>query len=334
MKEALFYKKLKNNLVQCELCPHKCVIKDNGRGICKVRENKRGALYTLVYGKPCSANAESIQKKPLFHFLPGTYTYSIATVGCNLKCLHCQNWNISQVKPEDTPSLDMPPKEVVKDAIETGCKSIAYTFTEPLIFYEYVLDTAKIAKRHKLKNVLVTNGYINKEPLKKLIPYIDAANVDLKSIKDEFYKKICAASLQPVLDSLKILHKSKVWIEITNLIIPTLNDSQQDIKKLVLWIKNNLGLNVPLHFTAFYPTYKLINLPNTPAKTLELAYNIAKSSKLNYVYLGNIYSEGKENTYCHNCKRLLIERHGFNVLQNNIINNKCKFCKETIPGKF
>ena len=231
MKEAMFYEKLKNKNVQCILCPHKCVIKDGSRGICKVRENKKGILYSLVYGKICSANPESILKKPFYHFLPGTYAYSIATAGCNLHCLHCQNWEISQAKPEDVANLDLSLKDIIESTINSDCKSIAYTFTEPTVFYEMMLDISKLAKKAKIKNTIVSNGFINPKPLIELCKYADGANIDLKSISPEHYKKICQARLEPVLEAIKIYHEKKVWLELTNLIIPTLNDSLAEIKK-------------------------------------------------------------------------------------------------------
>src|SRR3989344_914071 len=223
MKEAMYYKKLGENLVKCELCPHSCVIKNGNRGICKVRENRKGVLYSLVYGKLCSANSEHIEKKPLYHFLPGTYAYSIATSGCNLSCKQCQNWEISQAKPENVPSLSFKPEDIVKNAIQGRCKSIAYTFTEPTVFYEIMLETAKLARKEKIKNVSVTNGFINPEPLKELCRYIDAANIDLKSIENEFYEIVCSGRLEPVLEAIKIMKKENVWIELTNLLITGMN---------------------------------------------------------------------------------------------------------------
>lgn len=332
MKEAMYYKKLGENLVKCELCPHKCIIKDGNRGICKVRENRKGVLYSLVYGKLCSASAEPIEKKPLYHFLPDSLAYSIATPGCNLSCKHCQNWQISQAKPEDIRSLSFKPEEVIKNAIESKCKSIAYTFTEPTIALEYMLDIAKLAKKARIKNTTVTNGFINPEPLNELCKWIDASNIDLKSIDDEFYRRVCKARLEPVLEAIKIMHKKKVWIEITNLIIPGLNDSDEDINKLVDWVKKNLGRDVPLHFTAFYPTYKMLNLPGTSLETLRKARRIALAKGLNYVYTGNLHDDEGNNTYCPKCKKMLIKRNGFLVIENNIKKGKCTFCNSKIAG--
>jgi len=331
MKEAMYYKKLKGNLVQCELCPHRCVIKEGNRGICGVRENRKGVLHSLVYGKLCSANAESIEKKPLYHFLPGTYAYSVATVGCNLKCKNCQNYEISQEKPERIPFLSLKPEEVVKNAIESGCKSIAYTFTEPTVFYEVALDIAKLAKKQGIKNVIVSNGFINPEPLKQLCNYIDAANIDLKSINDKFYKDVCGARVNPVLESLKILKQENVWTEITNLLIPTLNDSEKDIKELIEWIKENLGTSAVLHFTAFYPTYKLSYLEPTPTSTLKKARKLALP-ELNYVYTGNIVDDEGDNTYCPKCKKILVKRRLFSIIENNLNEGRCSKCNAKIEG--
>ena len=332
MKEAMYYKKLRGSLVQCELCPHKCVIKDGNRGICRVRENREGVLYSLVYGKLCSASAEHIEKKPLYHFLPGSLAYSIATVGCNLKCKQCQNYQISQAKPEDIPSLNITPKDVVENAIKNNCRSIAYTFTEPTIFYEMMLDTVKIARRKGLRNVIVSNGFINPKPLEELCKYIDGANIDLKSINPSFYEKICGARLQPILKALKILQKNNVWIEITNLIIPTLNDKTSEIKQLVKWIKNNLRINVPLHFSAFYPCYQLMNLPATKIEKLHEARKIALNAGLNYVYTGNLRDEDGSTTYCPKGKKIAIKRSGFSVIENNVNKKGICSCKEKIAG--
>jgi len=331
MKEALFYKKL-GNKVQCLLCPRECIIQNEKRGFCKVRENKNGKLIALVYSRPCSIQIDPIEKKPLFHFLPGHRSYSIGTAGCNLHCTYCQNWQISQSRPEDVPSLDLPPKAVVDDAILNNCKSIAYTYTEPAVTaIEYVIDTAKIARKKRLKNVIVSNGFINEEPLKDLCKYIDAANIDLKG-NAEFYKKMTGAWIEPVLNSLKILKEKNVWLEVTNLIVPGYNDTDKELRQRCEWIKENLGEDVPLHFSRFFPYYKLTNIIPTPQGTLEKAKEIAIKTGLKYVYIGNIFIDGAENTYCSKCKTLLIERRGFEIIQNNIKRGgKCK-CGEKIAG--
>jgi len=332
MKEALFYKKLKNKIVQCQLCPRFCIIKPGERGKCRVRENQKGKLISLVYGKPCSLALDPIEKKPLYHFLPGQIALSIATVGCNLNCKHCQNWEISQANPEDVSSQETKPEDVIKEAKKNKVKIISYTFTEPTIFYEYMLDIAKLAKKQGIKNMIVSNGFINPEPLKQLCKYIDGANIDLKSIDNNFYKKICDARVKPVLESLKILKQEEVWVEITNLLIPTLNDKEKDIERLVGWIKNNLGAEVPVHFTAFYPTYQLSNLPRTSIETLKKARKQAKKAGLKYVYTGNIPDDEGDNTFCPKCKKLLIKRRLFSVIENNLKESKCPYCNEKIDG--
>ena len=328
MKEALYYEKSKEK-VQCHLCPHNCVIAKGKRGNCGVRENKENKLYSLVYGKACSATIDPIEKKPLYHFIPGHGSFSMATVGCNLHCSHCQNWEISQ--PEAIIGQYLAPEEIVRSALAKGCKSIAYTYTEPTVYYEYALETAKLARKKGIKNVIVSNGFINEEPFKEFCKYLDGANIDLKGFTEEFYKKVCCAKLEPVLNSLKILKEKNVWLETTNLIIPTLNDDLKRIGEMCKWIKDNLGADVPLHFSRFFPYHKLNNVNPTPAETLVKARDIAKKIGINYVYIGNIFIEGADNTYCPKCGELLIERVGFNILQNNIKNAKCG-CSEKIAG--
>jgi len=330
MKECKYYKLLKKDVVQCTLCPNFCIIKNNEVGKCKTRQNVNGKLFSLVYGKPVSARADPIEKKPLYHFLPGTLSFSIGTAGCNLNCLYCQNWEISQLKPEQVPSFNLSPKDVVKEAIKSGCKSISYTYTDPVAFYQYTLDTSRLAKKENLKNVIVCNGYINKEPLLELFKFIDAANVDLKAFNNKFYREICGGKLEPVLEALKILKKNKIWLELTYLIIPGENDDSKEIKEMCEWIKENLGKEVPLHFSRFFPMYKMLDKNPTPLKTLLKAKEIARKY-LDYVYIGNIKTQEGENTYCPKCKNLLIERDGFRVLQNNIKNGRCK-CGGKIPG--
>lgn len=328
MKEAMFYEK-KNSNLQCRICPHNCIIAENKRGFCGVRENQKGRLFNLVYARPVSVCIDPIEKKPLFHFFPGTDVYSIGTVGCNLRCKHCQNWQISQEK--DIIGEDISPEEVVENAITNNCKSIAYTYTEPTIFYEYVYDTAKLARKKGIKNVMVTNGYINQEPLKKLYRYIDGVNVDLKGFTEKFYREITSSSLSPVLETLKTIRSMNTWLEVTNLIIPTLNDSMKTIKEMCIWIKENLGDTTPLHFSRFFPFYKLGHLPPTPEETLIKARDIALKTGLKYAYIGNILLENTENTYCPKCNELLIERRGFTITKNNLKDGKCK-CSELIPG--
>ncbi len=333
MREAMFYKKLDDNKVQCYLCRHECVIADGKTGICAVRENKEGKLHTLVYGKVVSINIDPIEKKPLYHFLPGTDTYSLATVGCNFRCEHCQNYDISQLPRERHKIVGEPfsPREIVRDALAQKCKSISYTYTEPTIFFEYAYDIAKLANKEGLKNIFVTNGYVGEEPLRTIAPYLDAANIDLKAFTEEFYRKICGARLEPVLESIRLYKELGIWIEITTLIIPDLNDSEKELRQIARFIKG-LGEETPWHVTAFYPTYKLMEKPPTPAETLRMARKIGLKEGLRYVYEGNIPGTEGGNTYCYKCEDLLIRRYGFNVLENNIKNSKCPKCGTKIDG--
>ena len=352
MKEALYYRKLKNQIVNCNICKTNCVIKPNNLGNCGARKNIDGKLYSLVYSKPVSVSIDPIEKKPLYHFLPGSYALSIGTLGCNLHCLHCQNYDISQSKADQFNSKEITPKEIVETAIKNNCKSISYTYNEPTIFYEYVLETAKLARKKGIKNTMVTNGYINKEPLKELYPLIDAVNIDLKSLDEDFYKKVCSVRLKPILEAIKEIKllnpkdskglgnsknfQSKVgtWIELTNLIIPGYNDSKQQIEKLVKWVKENVGTRTPLHFSAFYPTYKMLDAERTPPQTLLKAKEIAKKHGLKYIYLGNTPLPGSGTTYCPKCNKPLIERGWFKVQISNIKKNSCPYCNEKIDGIF
>lgn len=317
--------------VQCELCPTECVLEDYQIGGCKVRINKGGVLYSLVYGKPCSVAIDPIEKKPFFHFLPATTAFSIATVGCVLGCKFCQNWQISQAKPEESDNYNLPPEDVVRQALFNGCKTITYTYTEPTVFYEYMYDTAEIARRYGVKNTMHSCGYINEKPLRALAKYLDAADIDLKAFTEDFYSRICGGRLKPVLDSLVVLKDEGVWLEITNLVIPTLNDDMKKIREMCGWIVANLGPDVPIHFSRFFPYYKLNNLPPTPMGTMADARKAAMDAGLKFVYIGNIRSEA-ENTYCPSCKKLLVERIGYLVKQNNVKGSQCRFCNADIPG--
>lgn len=332
MKQALFYKKLKGRILQCVLCPHYCTLKENETGKCKVRKNINGILYSLSYEQPVAINLDPIEKKPLYNFLPGTMAFSIGMAGCNLRCLHCQNWEMSQKGPEEIPVPKISVKEMVKKALKSKCPIMSYTYSEPLVSYEYVLDIAKLAKKAGIKNMIVSNGFINPEPLKQLCKYIDGANIDLKSINDKFYREICGARVNPVLETLKILKQKRIWLEITNLLIPTLNNSEKDIKELVLWVKKNLGVSVPLHFTAFYPTYKLSHLPSTSIETLKKARQIALKAGLKYVYTGNLPDEEGDDTFCSKCNKMLIKRSVFSVTENNLKRGRCDKCDEKIEG--
>jgi pyruvate formate lyase activating enzyme len=332
MKEALYYKKLKNKLVQCQLCPKYCIIEDGNNGNCKARGNRNGKLYSLVYGKPVSVNIDPVEKKPQFHFLPGTNAYSIGTAGCNLHCKFCQNWEISQCAPDEIPFIELPPEKVVEEALKSGCKSIAYTYNDPVVFIEYVIDTAKLAKKKGLKNIFVTNGYINQEPLREICKYMDAFHIDLKSFNDKFYKDICSGTLTPILETLKTLKTEKKHFEIIHLTILGFNDNEKELREMCKWIKEELGTDTVLHFSRFFPCYLMNDTPPTPEKTLIRAGEIATEAGINYVYIGNIILEGWENTYCPNCKELLIERKWFDVLKNKIKNGKCFNCRTKIAG--
>lgn len=333
-REALYYTKIDEQTVQCELCPRRCLLMDGMRGFCRVRHAEGGELYTLVYANPCTYHIDPIEKKPLYHMLPASSIFSIATAGCNLRCKFCQNWTISQRPPEETDNIQMSPQEVVDRALKNKCTSIAYTYSEPIIFYEYMLDTAKLAREKGLKNVMVTAGYINQEPLRELCRYIDAANVDLKGFDSKYLREVCAQELEPLLEALKIFKEEGVWLEITNLIVPTLNDDMETIEEMCTWIRDNLGEDVPLHFSRFTPMYKLKNLYLTPTSTLEQAKEAAERVGLKFVYIGNVPGHPAENTYCPNCRNLLIERIGYTIKQNNIVKGKCKFCGRPIPGRW
>lgn len=334
MREAMFYERREDNKVNCNLCSHRCSITESNRGICGVRENRGGKLFSLVYGKVVACAVDPIEKKPLFNFLPGSKAYSIATVGCNFRCGNCQNFDIAQLPKERNIIVgrDMSPEAVVSAAKRNDCASIAYTYSEPTIFFEYAYDVAKLAAEEGIKNVFVTNGYITKEALEKIAPYLDAANIDLKSFSDDFYKTNCGARLQPVLDSIKLYKKLGIWTEITTLIIPSMNDSEDELRKIAEFIKNEAGEETPWHITQFHPMYKLIDIPRTPVTTLRRAREIGLEAGLKYVYEGNVPGESGENTYCPNCKKPLIRRFGYRIQENKIKNSSCTYCGTEIDG--
>jgi pyruvate formate lyase activating enzyme len=318
--------------VQCELCPKMCLIEQGQSGDCRVRINIDGVLRTVVYGYLCSANIDPVEKKPLFHFLPGTAIFSVATVGCNLHCKNCQNWEISQANPEESEAFFCPPEKLVALAKQRNCPSLAYTYTEPLVYYEYTYDTSKLAREAGIRNVLVTAGYINEEPWRRLLKYVDAITLDLKGITEEFYRDICSATLKPVQNALVVAKSCGVEVEVSNLVIPTLNDKPEEIRELVRWVRANLGGETPLHFLGFIPRYKMLRLPPTSLETLEMARNIAMEEGLEYVYIGNVSSKQGQNTYCPGCKKLLIERSGYGILQNRIKGGRCPDCGKEIYG--
>lgn len=333
MKQAMFQEPKEGKKVRCGLCSHRCLIPEGRRGICAVRENRDGILYSLVYDKVIANNIDPIEKKPLFHFLPGSRSYSIATPGCNFRCLHCQNADISQF-PRDyggpLPGRAISPAEIVSDAVSYGCRSISYTYTEPTIFFELVYDTAKEAEKAGLKNVFVTNGYITPEALDVIRPHLHAANIDLKGFSERFYKKVCGARLQPVLDAIGRYKRLGIWIEITTLVIPGWNDSEPELRDIALFIKS-IGDDVPWHVTRFHPAYKLTDSPQTPVETLRRAQEIGRDAGLKYVYEGNIPAEG-EDTHCWSCRRVLVKRAGFIVQENLIKDGRCIYCGAVIHG--
>lgn len=330
---ASYWNTVRDKTVQCVLCPRRCILNDGQRGVCTVRINRDGMLYTLGYGNPVALHVDPIEKKPFFHVLPGSSAYSLAVAGCNMRCLFCQNWQISQSRPDEVTSYDMSPEAIVDAASKSGCRSVVYTYTEPTVFYEYMLDISKIARARGLLNGMHTCGYINPEPLKELLVYMDAVNVDLKGFSKEFYNKMgLLAELDPVLDALKIIKKEGVWLEITNLVVPGQNDDPAMIRKMCVWIKENLGDDVPLHFSRFMPSFKLQNLPPTPVEKLEEAYKIAKDVGLKYVYIGNVPGHEHESTFCPNCSKLIVGRLGYKVTEMHIVNSSCGFCGYPISG--
>ena len=334
MKEAMFYQQGKGNEVICGLCNHHCHIKEGKRGICGVRENQDGKLYSLVYGRLVAKNSDPIEKKPLFHFLPGSSSYSIATVGCNFRCLHCQNYDISQYpylhSGEITGNEDRA-ESVVEDAASQGCASVCYTYVEPTIFYEFAYDCSILAHERHLKNVFVSNGYMSPEATRHLARVLDGINIDIKAFTDDFYKKVCKARLQPVLDNVRLMHELGVWTEVTTLIIPGLNDSVEELRDIAKFIKD-VSPAIPWHVTAFYPTYKMMDREPTSAAILRTAREIGLEEGLRFVYEGNIPGEGGENSYCPACGTELISRFGFSIRQNSLIGGCCDKCGEQIEG--
>ncbi|MBD3378930.1 MAG: AmmeMemoRadiSam system radical SAM enzyme [Candidatus Omnitrophica bacterium] len=332
MKEALFYEKMGSEHVRCLLCPNECVLADGQRGFCRVREPVKGKLYTLVYGLACAVHLDPIEKKPLFHVMPGSRAFSVATAGCNSRCKFCQNWTISQKTPEETSNRLLMPDALVSSARNNDCSSIAYTYSEPFVFYEYTLAASETARGEGLLNVLVTGGKINKKPLQKICSFVDAANVDLKGFDRRYLREVCAQDLDNILDNLVTMRSKGVWVELTNLIVPTLNDDTAKIREMCRWVKKELGPDVPLHFSRFWPRYKLRTLYPTPPDTLKKARKIALEEGLHYVYIGNVPEEDTESTVCPDCGNKVISRLGYRVLENKLRDGKCPFCGNTIPG--
>ena len=341
MKKALLYSRLEDDLVSCHLCSHRCQIADGKRGICGVRENHGGELYTLVYDRIISCNVDPIEKKPFYHFLPGTLSLSIATVGCNFRCRNCQNYQISQMPGDEQGRINgqkLSPDEIVNTATRYRCTNISYTYTEPTTFFELALDTARLAldtarlaHSKGLRNNFVTNGYMTAEALQLINPYLDAANVDLKGFDDQRYRQVCGARLQPVLDTIRLMHELGIWVEVTTLLIPGHNDSESELEELARFILS-VSPDIPWHISAFYPTYKMTDRPRTSVESIHRAGEIGRKIGLRYVYSGNIPGDENEDTYCYNCHKKLIDRWGFQVQENVMQEGKCPSCHTAIPG--
>jgi pyruvate formate lyase activating enzyme len=334
MKEAMLYEKLSDGKVKCNLCNHRCTIKDGSFGICGVRQNVEGSLNTLVYDRIIASHIDPIEKKPLFQFYPGSRAYSIATVGCNFKCKHCQNADISQLPVERKGYVageKMGPVEIAEAAHSSGCQSIAYTYTEPTIFFELAYETSRRACDSGIKNLFVSNGYMSPEALEKIAPYLDGINIDLKAFTEEFYKEICGARLGPVLDTIRLAKNLGIWVEVTTLVIPTLNDSEDELRQIAEFLRD-VDVSIPWHISQFYPTYQMTNLPRTPVETLHKAREIGREIGLHYVYEGNVPGAGNENTYCHQCGALLIERWGYSIIKNTIKDGRCPSCEAPVAG--
>ena len=332
MKEALLYENLEDAKVRCFLCSHRCVIQEGHLGVCNVRENRGGTLYTLVYGKTISQHVDPVEKKPLYHFYPGSTAYSIATPGCNFRCQWCQNWEIAQLPREQhmIPGYIAAPEAIIRDVISNDCKSIAYTYTEPTIFFEYTLDIARLASAEGIANIYVTNGYMTSEMLEMISPFLDAANVDLKAFQEKTYKRYAGSKLQPVLDNLILMKKLGIWVEITTLVVPGINDDLMELRQIAQFIHQELGSEIPWHLSRFYPHYKLANVPPTPVATLIAAKEIGYDVGLKHIYLGNV--GGESNTYCHQCRELLIRRQGYWVEVLNLQDGTCTNCGSPIAG--
>ncbi len=330
--EAKFYRKLEKRRIKCELCPRGCTVADGKRGPCGVRENRGGVLLTLVHSRVCAVHVDPVEKKPIFHYLPGTTAFSLATAGCNVHCDFCQNWKISQARPEQVPAEYMPPRLVAELAKRNGCPTIAFTYSEPVVFSEYLMDTADAGHQEGIRSLVVSNGYIGQQALREAYGRMDAVKIDLKAFSETYYRDVVKGRLKPVLDSLVTLRALGKWLEIVYLVTPTLNDSDRELRGVAQWIKTNLGADVPLHFTQFHPDYRLKNLTVTPVATLERARAMAEAEGLHYVYIGNVPGHPAQNTYCPRCKRMLVERAGFTAGRMLIRDGCCPFCQQPVPG--
>jgi pyruvate formate lyase activating enzyme len=337
MKEAMFYQPLGTDRGQCLLCFRNCILNNGERAFCRVREMQEDKLYTLVYGLPCVMRSNQIEINLLYHILPASNVLSIGTAGCNMRCKFCIAWTVSQSRPEETVNFHLPPAEVVKQAQIHNCDFIAYTYSEATVYYEYMFDTARLAQKNRLKNIYVTSGYINPEPLKMIAPYIDAMSIDMKGFDDRFLREFCAGSLEPLLKTTRLVKELGIWLELTYIVLPSLNDNLEHIRKMCFWIRHNLGETTPLHFIRFLPVYKMSTLPLTPVSVLEKAREVAQDAGLKFVYIGGVPGHPGENTYCPHCQKMLIERRGYFLTQYflanyNLKKGRCRFCRETIPG--
>jgi pyruvate formate lyase activating enzyme len=330
--EADWYEKLEAKQVKCTLCPRACVVADLERGYCGVRENRGGTYYTLVHSRPCSIHSDPIEKKPLFHVLPGTTAFSLATPGCNMECRFCQNWEISQFRPEQVRSYDLAPSAVIRHAKDRNDATVACTYTEPVVFAEYMRDIARAGKARRVGAVMISNGYVQEKALRDLVPHLTAVKIDLKAFTESFYKDVCSASLKPVLRTLEVLKATGTWFEIVVLVIPTLNDDVEEGREMFRWIRTKLGTEVPVHLTRYHPTYKMQNIPPTPVKTLDRLRAVAIEEKLSFVYLGNVRGHASESTVCPGCKKTVIRRHGMRTLSIRMKNGRCTHCERPIPG--
>ncbi|MBW2540279.1 MAG: AmmeMemoRadiSam system radical SAM enzyme, partial [Deltaproteobacteria bacterium] len=331
-KLSPYFTALDDQTIRCELCPHHCEIEKGKRGLCKVRENIDGKCYSLVYGNPCAINIDPVEKKPFYHVLPGTRSFSLATAGCNFVCKFCQNWEVSQARPEETYNYMMTPEQITNQALRYECPSVAFTYVEPVVFTEYMLAIGRISRAAPLLTVMHSNGFINARPLNDLCEFLDAACIDLKGFTETFYRDMTAGSLQPVLDTLRCLRTRGVHTEIVNLIIPGKNDNMEQLGAMCRWVREMLGPDVPLHFSRFYPRYKLKSIPPTPVSTLEQACRVATEEGLNFVYIGNVAEHPAGHTYCPKCAKMLIKRVGYNVQLLGLKDGSCLYCGHSIPG--
>lgn len=329
---ARHWKALDRGRVECTLCPRACRVADLERGYCGVRENRGGSYYTLVHSRPCALHDDPIEKKPLYHYLPGSTALSLGTAGCNMECRFCQNWRMAQFRPEQVESIEAGPRELVRRAARAGSSAVAFTYSEPVVFYEYMFDTARHAREQGLGAVMISNGYINREPLEELLPHLSAVKIDLKAFSERFYREMCSGTLQPVLETLKTLRRRGAWFEIVVLILPTENDSREELGRMCRWVAEHLGPDVPLHFTRFHPMYKVRNLPSTPVGTLEMARETALAAGLHFPYVGNVPGHPGESTWCPGCGGVVVRRVGFKILEKRLDKGCCAKCGRPIPG--